>query len=236
MLWSRRAVYLSFIVFLLTPVVPVVFAPLAFAQEADSTAGIEHADIETLPFAVNAGNYRLKVYPELSIGLGLNVANPDLSNFDNRYRPEDKPSSHSPFAGMALIVRLQPLSWLAVSASMEGKADFELTFDSDNDYNRYSRYALSVTAHHALQPGSAFSVFGGAGITRINYEHAGSYATYDVLRITSRTTGAHLTGGVEGDIVGGPILSLHASYDFMPDREDMDLSSFRAGFMVLFQF
>ncbi len=228
---SRRAVrplYL-FIMFML-------FAPLLSAQEADSTDGILTVNAGDVPFSVNAGRYRLRVYPELCLGFGVHVAAPDLSEFDSRYQEGSRPSQYSPLGSLSLNVRLQPVSWLGIAVSTEGMVDLSLRFDADERYDRWIRNAITVTGHHTMHPAGLLSVFAGAGITRIDYEHSGyPWAADQVLHITAREVGGHVTGGIELDMVGGPILSLSAAYDFMPTVEEVDLSSFVAGFHFLFQ-
>jgi len=205
------------------------------AQDADSTRDAAVAAGEELPFAHNARRYRLRVWPEFCIGFGIGVAGPDMSGFDARYHPDSKPSNHIPLGSMGLKLRYQPLSWLAFSLTTEARVgELGLHFDSQDRYNRWLRNAISITAHQGIYNGGLFSLYGGAGITRIDYEHSG-YTFDETLHITAREFGAHLIGGAELDMVGGPIFSLSVAYDIMPEVEGVNLSSYLASFHVLFQ-
>jgi hypothetical protein len=206
------------------------------AQDADSTRSAADTVGEELPFAKNAGRYRLRVYPEFCIGFGLSVAAPDMSAFDDRYREGSKPSNHVPLGSLGLKLRYQPLSWLALSLTTEAQVELSFEFDSEDEYNNWLRNAISVTAHQGIHSGGLFSVFGGAGVTRIDYEHSGMYTADETLHITAREFGMHFLGGIELDMVGGPIFSLSAACDVMPEVEGVDLSSYLASFHVLFQF
>ena len=230
---SRRAAGLSIllIVLLCTPSVPLQ------SQVADSTEYAANSTGEDPPFAKNAGRYRLRVYPEFCMGVGLSVAGPDMEKFDPQYQESSQPSEYSPFGSVGLKLRYQPLAWLAFTLTTEARVDFNLQFDAEDRYNHWLRNAISVTGHQGFHAGGLFSVFGGAGITRIDYEHSGlTWNVDETLHITAREFGVHLIGGIELDMVGGPLLSLSAAYDIMPEVENVDLSSSVVGFHVLFQF
>ncbi|MCB2205759.1 hypothetical protein KQI65_13520 [bacterium] len=222
----------------------IVLPLTASGQKADSTADVEGAVIgadaatgDIPAFAYHADNYRIRVFPELSFGLRMQIANPDLGGQDAFYTESTRPSADSPLASIGLQTRLQINSWLGVTASTEycplgGHSSINHSTD-------WIRSALTVTGHFTPHPTSMFSFYGGAGVTRIDYEFKGYpvAAGRDIVRhIKSREVGMHMLMGAEIDMIGGPILGMSVGYDFMPTVEDVSTSAFIGGAYLLFQF
>ena len=196
---------------------PCLMAVLLFPAALCAQEGSGGGGPDTLRrhFTDNAGRYYIPAYPQFWVGMGAWFASPDVSAFDDRFQPSDRPSGTpiSPAVYGAARIQLSPNYSVTVSFATR-----------KNSRGGYNRYALDACFHLPFQQFQPSNLFFGAGAARIEYGHDGNTGMGTHVRIEARSNTLHVLGGLNLIVPGGPGLTVAAGYEFMAEKNGLDLS------------